>query len=441
MMIVAGTKLGPYEVVAPLGAGGMGEVYRARDERLKREVAIKVLPASYSNDPDRLRRFEQEAQSAGGLNHPNITAVHDLGTHDGAPYIVTELLEGETLRARLSGGAIAPRKAIDYAVQIAKGLAAAHEKGIVHRDLKPENIFLTSDGRVKILDFGLAKLTQSESRSSPETNLPTADGTEPGVVLGTLGYMSPEQVKGKPADARSDIFAYGAILYEMLSGRRAFHRESAAETMSAILREEPPDLSATNRSIQPGLERIVRHCLEKNPEERFFSARDLAFDLEALSGLSGPAATGAVAVPSGRSRPSWVLLAAAVAATALAVGAWAFFAIRKASDRPPPSFRQLTFRRGQILSARFAPDGQTVMYSAAWDGKPMEIFVGRPESPESRSFGLVGADVMAISKSGDMAVSLNRVVAAAFRRTGTLAQLSVAGGAAPRDILKDIEWA
>ena len=438
MTLSSGTRLGPYEIVAPLGAGGMGEVYRAKDERLKREVAIKVLPASYSQDADRLRRFEQEAQSAGGLNHPNITAVYDLGSHDGAPYIVTELLEGETLRARLAGGALAPRKATDYAVQIAKGLAAAHEKGIVHRDLKPENLFLTNDGRVKILDFGLAKLTQSEAGSGRETNLPTA-GTEPGVVLGTLGYMSPEQVKGKPADQRSDLFSFGAIVYEMLSGRRAFHRDSAAETMSAILREEPPDLSATNRNIQPGLERIVRHCLEKNPEERFYSARDVAFDLKALSGLSGPG-TATSTLPGSRKRPSWALFAGAVAATALAIGGWAFREVKKAGDRPPPSFRQLTFRRGQILAARFAPDGQTVMYSAAWDGKPMEIFVGRPESPESRPFGLGGAEVLAISKSGEMAVSLNRSLAGAFRRTGTLAQLSVAGGA-PREVLKEIEWA
>ncbi|HEY1435083.1 MAG TPA: protein kinase, partial [Thermoanaerobaculia bacterium] len=397
-------------------------------------------PASYSQDPERLRRFEQEAQSAGGLNHPNITAVYDLGSHDGAPYIVTELLEGETLRARMSGGAIAVRKATDYAVQIAKGLAAAHEKGIIHRDLKPENLFLTNDGRVKILDFGLAKLTQPEGQTGAQTNLPTAAGTEPGVVMGTLGYMAPEQVKGKPADQRSDIFSFGAILYEMLSGARAFHRDSAAETMSAILREEPPDLSATNRNVQPGLERIVRHCLEKNPEERFYSTRDVAFDLEALSGLSGGASP-AMAVAGSKRRPSWLFVAGTALATALVCGALAFVAISKAADRPPPSFRQLTFRRGQIFSARFAPDGQTVVYSAAWDGKPMEIFVGRPESPESRPFGLTGAEVMSISKSGDMAVSMNRVVGAAFRRTGTLAQLSVAGGAAPRDILKEIEWA
>ncbi|HYV41588.1 MAG TPA: serine/threonine-protein kinase, partial [Thermoanaerobaculia bacterium] len=273
MSLSSGTRLGPYEILAPLGAGGMGEVYRARDDRLKREVAVKVLPASFSNDPERLRRFEQEAQAAGGLNHPNILAIHDIGTLEGAPYIVSELLEGETLRERLSSGALPVRKAIDYAVQIAHGLAAAHEKGIVHRDLKPENLFVTRDGRVKILDFGLAKLTQPESGARELTELPTAAAaTEPGVVLGTLGYMSPEQVRGKPADARSDIFAFGAILYEALSGKRAFHGESAADTMSAILTKEPPDLSETNRTIAPGLERLVRHCLEKNPEERFHSA-------------------------------------------------------------------------------------------------------------------------------------------------------------------------
>ena len=443
MTLAAGTRLGPYEILAPIGAGGMGEVYRARDERLKRDVAVKVLPTSYSQDADRLRRFEQEAQAAGGLNHPNLTAVYDIGSHDDAPYIVTELLEGETLRARLSGGAIAARRAIDYAVQITKGLAAAHEKGIIHRDLKPENLFLTNDGRVKILDFGLAKLTQLEGQAAQQTNLPTAPAaTEPGVVMGTLGYMSPEQVKGKPADQRSDLFAFGAILYEMLSGARAFHRDSAAETMSAILREEPPDLSATNRNIQPGLERIVRHCLEKNPEERFYSARDLAFDLEALSGLSGSTAVVTGAVSGAKGRPSLQLLLGSVLATALVCGLAAYFAVQRAANRPPPSFHQLTFRRGQILSARFAPDGQAVMYSAAWDGKPMEIFGGRPESPESRPFGLVGAEVFAISKSGEMAVSLNRRAAGGgFQRTGTLAQLSVAGGAAPRDILKEIECA
>jgi Tol biopolymer transport system component len=422
--------------VAPIGAGGMGEVYRAKDPRLGREVAIKVLPASFSQDADRLKRFEQEARAAGVLNHPNITAVHDLGSHDGSPYIVTELLEGETLRSRLGAGPLSPRKAIDYAVQIAKGLAAAHEKGIVHRDLKPENLFITKDGRVKILDFGLAKL-KTEKEGETQTDLKTVSGTEPGVVLGTMGYMSPEQVRGKAADRRSDLFSFGAILYEMLSGQRAFRGDTAADTMTAILTKEPPDLSQTNRDIHPGLDRIVRHCLEKNPEERFESARDVAFDLEALS-ASSPATTAPYAAE--RRRRLWPFVAGAVLATALVVGVPAYLAGRKAGDVPPPSFRQLTFRRGEIMSARFAPDGTTVVYSAAWDGLPAEIFVGRLESPESRPFGLAHAEVLAISKSGEIAASLNRHSSGGFRRSGTLARVSVAGGAA-RDVLEEVEWA
>jgi eukaryotic-like serine/threonine-protein kinase len=273
-------------MLAPLGAGGMGEVYRARDTRLGRDVAVKVLPSTFSADADRLRRFEQEACAAGALNHPNILIVHDIGTHDGSPYVVSEFLEGETLRKRMSGAALAPRSAIDYALQIAHGLAAGHGKGIVHRDLKPDNIFITKDGRVKILDFGLAKLTHADA-GQPQTEIPTRRvDTGPGVVMGTVGYMSPEQVRGQAVDHRSDIFSFGAILYEMLSGRRAFHGESAADTMSAVLKEDPPDLSDTNQNISPALERLVNHCLEKNPEARFHSARDLAFALEALSGCA-----------------------------------------------------------------------------------------------------------------------------------------------------------
>ena len=338
---------------------------------------------------------------------------------------MTELLEGETLRTRLSGGAIAVRKAIDYAVQMAKGLAAAHEKGIVHRDLKPENLFLTSDGRVKILDFGLAKLTQAEAQSGPQTNMPTA--TEPGVVMGTLGYMSPEQVKGKSADQRSDLFAFGAILYEMLSGIRAFHRDSAAETMSAILREEPPDLSATNKTVQPGLERIVRHCLEKNPEERFHSARDVAFDLEALSGVSGTTAATSVAGSSGRRRRLPVIGVAAILA-ALAVG---YVVGKGRSGTKPLAFRQLTFRRGTVWSARFGVDGKTAFYSASWDGAPTEIYVSAPGSPESRPLGIPGADVLAVSPAGDLAMALESRVSTEFTKTGTLARASATGGGAP----------
>jgi Tol biopolymer transport system component len=433
----AGTRLGPYEIVAPIGAGGMGEVYRAKDPRLGREVAIKVLPATFSQDADRLKRFEQEARAAGVLNHPNITAVHDLGSHDGAPYIVTELLEGETLRSRLGAGALSVRKAIDYAIQIARGLAAAHEKGIVHRDLKPENLFVTKDGRVKILDFGLAKL-KSEKDGEPQTDMRTVSGTEPGVVLGTMGYMSPEQVRGKAADRRSDLFSFGTILYEMLSGQRAFRGDTAADTITAILTKEPPDLSQASKDIHPGLDRIVRHCLEKNPEERFESARDVAFDLEALSGASISATAAPLAAE--KRRRVWPFVAGAILATALAVGVPAYLAGRKAGDVPPPSFRQLTFRRGEILSARFAPDGTTVVYSAAWDGLPVEIFLGRLESPESRPLGLAHAEALAISRSGEIAASLNRSSSGGFRRSGTLARVSVAGGA-PRDVLEEVEWA
>src|ERR1700723_393011 len=325
MNLAAGTKLGPYEIVNSLGAGGMGEVYRARDSRLKREVALKVLPLAVSRDPDRLRRFEQEALATAALNHPNILAVFDIGTNEGAPYVVSELLEGETLRDRLRGGSIVVRKTLDYALQIAHGLAAAHEKGIIHRDLKPENLFVTKDGRVKILDFGLAKLTQPEP--GVHTSLPTVThGTEAGVVMGTAGYMSPEQVRGTAVDPRSDIFSFGAILYEMISGKRAFHGETAADTMSAILREEPAELSETNRNVSPALERMVQHCLEKNPEQRFHSASDIAFDLEHLTGVSGSTSR-AAATAVGSERPRGKLLVGvagglAVALVMLGLGWW-----------------------------------------------------------------------------------------------------------------------
>ncbi len=440
MTIIAGSRLGPYEILSPLGAGGMGEVWRARDPRLGREIAIKVLPASFSADADRLRRFEQEARAAGILNHPNITAVYDIGTHDGAPYVVQELLEGETLRTAVSGGRLSPRRAIDYALQIAHGLAAAHEKGIVHRDLKPENVFVTKDARVKILDFGLAKLTHMEE-GSQATNLPTAiAGTEPGVVLGTLGYMSPEQVRGRPADVRSDIFSFGAILYEMLSGRRAFQGDTAADTMSAILREDPPDLSATNQNVSPGLDRVVRHCLEKNPEQRFHSAHDIAFALETLSGISAP--VGALpgrALPRDRSRVLQLVIGAVLLTAA---GIAAGFLARDATRRQnPPSFKRLTFRRGTVWTARFAPDGQTVVYSAAWENNPIEVYFTRPESPESRSLGLKNASLFGVSSSGELAVMLEaRTTAHGYERFGMLARVPLAGGS-PRPLLEDVRYA
>ena len=440
MTLSAGSRLGPYEILSPLGAGGMGEVYRAEDPRLGRDVAVKVLPASFSNDPDRLRRFEQEARAAGLLNHPNITAVYDIGSHDGSPYVVTELLEGETLRSRLAVGPLPTRKALDYAIQIARGLAAAHEKGIVHRDLKPENLFVTKDGRVKILDFGLAKLKQAESGGPEETNLPTGTlGTEPGVVLGTMGYMSPEQVRGRPADARSDIFSFGAILHEMLSGRRAFHGDTAADTITAILTKEPPDLSSTNRDVHPGLDRILRHALEKNPEERFHSASDLAFDLEALSGISATSAITPTAVARARRRRLLGPIAVVAGiASALAVG---FVLGRQTGANPPPTFHQLTFRRGTIGTARFGPDGQTILYSAAWEGRTLEPFVARSETPESRPFGIAGAEVLGVSRAGEVAFSLGSRESMPFTQAGTLARATLAGGSAPREVLEDVQWA
>jgi hypothetical protein len=308
--LTSGTKLGEYEVKSLLGSGGMGEVYRARDSRLGRDVAIKVLPSFLCTDSERLRRFEQEARAAAALNHPNILAVFQMGTYEGAPYLVSELLEGETLRGQMKRGRLSIRKAIDYGVQIARGLAAAHEKGIVHRDLKPENLFITKDGRVKILDFGLAKLTQPQS-SSKYSALTFTEGTEAGVVMGTVGYMSPEQVRGQRADHRADIFAFGAILYEMLAGKRAFQKPTSPETMTAIMNEDPPSISQVATDIPPSMQRVVHRCLEKNPEQRFQSASDLAFALDALSESGGSAYSATAAKAATGAGNRWKAIAPA----------------------------------------------------------------------------------------------------------------------------------
>ena len=445
MSLASATKLGPYEIVSLLGAGGMGEVYRARDSRLRRDVAIKVLPRALSLDADRMRRFEQEALATAALNHPNILAVFDIGTSEGSPYVVSELLEGETLRERLRSGAIPVRKTLDYAMQVAHGLAAAHEKGIIHRDLKPENLFVTKDGRVKILDFGLAKLTQPDSSS--HTSMPTAThGTEAGVVMGTAGYMSPEQVRGMALDPRSDIFSFGAILYEMLSGKKAFHGETPADTMSAILKEEPAELSETNRNISPALERIVHHCLEKNPESRFHSASDIAFDLEHLSGLSGSSAKVAAGAGSGgfakvASRRGMLIgLAAALilAGAALALGWWIG---KTRAGVSQAEYQQITFRTGSIGNARFTPDG-SVVYSASWDGGQDQLYISRTDDPGARELGLKEAELLSISKGGELAVRLNTRYYGGYARTGTLARVPLSGGT-PREVLdnvQDADW-
>jgi Tol biopolymer transport system component len=440
MTLAAGSKLGPYEILAPLGAGGMGEVYRAKDPRLSREVAVKVLPDSLGSDPDRVRRFEQEARAAGQLNHPNVTAVYDVGTDASTAslYIVSELLEGETLRSRMAGGALPVRKALDYARQIAAGLAAAHGKGVLHRDLKPENIFVTREGRVKILDLGLAKLTQKET-AGDATSLPTATaGTEPGVVLGTLAYMSPEQVRGKATDARSDIFSFGAVLYEMLSGRRAFHRDSAADTISAILKEEPPDLSATNQSVSPGLDRIVRHCLEKNPEERFHSAHDLAFDLESLSGTSGASAAAAdAAMPAARRRGvSPRSLAWAIGLVAFGLAAGALLRGRAAPSEPgsPPRLRYLT-HSGDDWHPSVSPDGKLVAFVSHRGDRP-QIWIKELASG-SEVARTQGDDFDPAFTSDGSAILFRRFESNAW----TLYRVPVVGGEARRIVENVAEFA
>ena len=370
MPISAGTRLGDCEIVAPLGAGGMGEVYRARDQSLGREVAVKVLPEELASDRDRLRRFEQEARAAAALNHPNILAVYRFGTTDrNAPYLVTELLQGQTLRERLEQGEIPRRKVVEYALQMARGLAAAHDRGIVHRDLKPENIFLTRDGVVKILDFGLAKLVEPDAAGLSNSGA-TVSVTELGVVLGTVGYMSPEQVRGQAVNHRSDIFGLGVILYEMLSGNRAFQGATAADTMSAILKEEPADLWSTRRSLPPALGHIVHRCLEKDPAERFQSARDLAFNLELLSREeSGSGA--ALALPARKDR-QWlvpVLVALAVLA-ATGLGFLAARAVRPRSDSSLPiELKRLTDFVGMEEFPALSPDGKSIAFTADVGGR------------------------------------------------------------------------
>jgi Tol biopolymer transport system component len=446
MTLSAGKKLGPYEILAPIGAGGMGEVYRARDERLKREVAIKVLPAELAADAERRARFEREARAASGLSHPNILTIYDIGSADDTVFIAMELVDGGTLKDLIASGPLPTRKLLELGTQIADGLAAAHAAGIVHRDLKPANVMVSKHGFAKILDFGLAKLVTPEDQEVSGLQTAAGDPTRPGLVMGTVGYMSPEQAAGRSVDFRSDQFSFGSILYEMATGKRAFERGTSAETLTAIIREEPVSVAQVNPKVPAPIRWLVERCLAKDPEDRFGTTKDLARDLASVRDhLSEAVVSGdtsgqvAAAAPKRRLRLGPALgLAAAVALVAAGAG---LLVGKRVWHVEPPSFKQLTFRRGHIASARFAPDGQTILYSAAWDGKPIEIFVSRPESPESRAFGLVGAEILSVSRSGEMALSVDRHSVDPFLRIGTLAQLSVAGGGAPREILNDIEWA
>jgi eukaryotic-like serine/threonine-protein kinase len=424
-----GTMLGRYEIVAVLGVGGMGEVYRARDSRLKRDVAVKVLSRCSAADPDLARRFEQEARAAGSLNHPNVMAVYDAGSHEGVPYLVSELLEGETLRDRLDVGPLPARKAVDLAIHIAAGLAAAHAKGIVHRDLKPENVLLTRDGQAKILDFGVAKLLAREEAPEGTGRQTVPGGTTPGIVLGTVGYMSPEQVRGEAVDVRSDLFSFGTMLYEMLSGQRAFRRDSAVETMNAILKDEPPELAEATPDMPPLLLRIVQRCLEKQPDERFQTARDLSFALEEVRGSGRARTAPTAAAPAVRPR----YLRPALAALAVALAVVVVFNLgRRHAVESSPTFRQITFRRGVVSAARFARDGHTVYFSAAWGGQPQEICAAEAASPEARPLGLGRARLVATSP-GELAL----ILLAGGEGEGTLARVPL-GSSAPREVLEDV---
>jgi serine/threonine protein kinase len=408
MPLTTGTRLDRYEIIGLIGRGAMGEVYRAHDSRLGRDVAVKVLPVAFSSDPERLRRFDQEARAAGALNHPNIVAIFDVGAHEGAPFVVAELLEGETLRERLANGPLPARKALQYAVQIASGLAAAHAKGIVHRDLKPENLFITRAGHIKILDFGLAKLVRDDApggANGAADSLMATAMTEMGRVMGTVGYMAPEQVRGEPADQRADLFALGCVLHEMLSGGSPFHRESAVESMAAIVRDDLPPLPADVLAQYPALGPTLRRCVEKLPGERFESARDLAFGLDLIAHTAQPV-------------------------------------VAAAEENADVTYQRITFRRGAIWSARFSPDGNSVIYSASWEGKPLELFWAHIGNPEARALGFRDTDMLSVSSSNEMAVLLRADFVTSFDRRGTLARVPPMGGAA-RELLHDVhcaEW-
>jgi len=428
-----GKTLGNYEVGDKLGEGGMGEVWRARDTRLGRSVALKILPPELANDPNRRQRFEAEARAVGQLNHPNIVAVYDVGQQDGLGYMVSELVDGESLRALINRGPLPLRKLVDLGAQIADGLAAAHGSGIIHRDLKPENIMLTRDGRAKILDFGLAK--QTVKPTGEETTATAL--SEPGVVMGTVGYMSPEQVRGQPVDPRSDIFSFGCILYELATGKRAFQGSSAADIMSAILNSEPPELIAVSAALPSPLDTIVRRCLEKRQEQRFQSASDLSFALRSMSSLSGsqPSQLG-LTVPQSR---KWMRAALAAAGAIVLVAAGYFLRDRTAITNSP-TFERLTFRQGHVSAARFSSDGRSVLYAAAWDGGTNRVFLVTPGNPESRDLQMPdGGQLLSVSAKSDLALLVGP-----FGKdgSGTLAENAVTGGQT-RPILDDVsaaEW-
>jgi len=445
MNLQPGTRLKQYEILEAIGAGGMGEVYRALDTNLERDVAIKVLPPEVAENATSLARLEREAKAIAALSHPNIMAVYDFGSEDGTAFLVCELLEGDTLRERLDSGAIPPRKATDLGRQIARGLAAAHDKGIVHRDLKPENIFLTEDGRVKILDFGLATAATDDDQSGSNDLATMTNITAPGTVLGTVNYMSPEQVRGQPTDNRSDLFSFGSVLYEMVSGQRPFSRETAAETMTAILKEEPVELTTLVVDLPPAMVAIIRRCLEKIPAERFHSAHDLAFSLESLSGSAVTSGTAAALkdVAGPRRRPGLATVVLLVLAGILLGGAATYFLLPGDETHAVPSFTHLSSRRGNVTNARFTGNDEAAVYSATWDGEPLRLFPVSQGNMTSDPLNIGVADLLSVSVDGELALSLDRRHPLGFEAIGTLA-VAQPGGAAPRQVLENVmvaDWA
>ena len=438
MSLVAGERVGRYEVLAPLGAGAMGEVYYARDPELDRPVAIKVLTSSRATGLQ-LERFQREARAVARITHPHICTVYDVGQVDGVPFLVMELLEGETLAARLEHGALPLDKALGFAGQIAAALDAAHRKGVIHRDLKPSNVMLTAGG-VKLLDFGLAKLKDIGSEGALAGSTESLLLTEQGAVLGTVPYMAPEQIEAGETDARTDIFALGVILYEMASGRPPFEGRSAASVMAAILAHDPQPLSKARPDVPTGVERVVGKCLAKDPDERWQSAADLMAAL--LWSRDDHASGKPPAARNRRPRVTRRVLAAAGVAAVAATAIWMikFRGLPGGAPTPTPEFIPITFRTGTVSAARFAPDGETVIYSAAWGGNPYALFMTRRGSPESRPLNVLDAKLLSVSSNGDLAFlrgSHDAVRVLAPSRTGTLARVAMTGGA-PRELLNDV---
>jgi len=433
MSLQPGTRLGPYEILAPLGAGGMGEVWKAKDTRLDRFVAIKVLPEHLAKHPESLARFEREAKAVAALNHPNITGIFDIGNTDGVAYVAMELLEGESLRTRLESGPLTPKKATELAIQLAQGLAAAHEKGVVHRDLKPDNLWITKEGRLKILDFGLAKqlpgIGQGSDSYMPTAAIQAGHNTEKGMILGTLGYMSPEQVRGEAVDARADLFSFGVVLFEMLTGKRAFARDTASDTMAAILRDEPPELEGTSKPIPLALRRIIDHCLEKAPARRFRDAHDVAFALENLSTPEGAASISAPFAPQNRrTTRTWALIAG-VAVLGAGLAGW----LARGGPPAPPTFRPLTLERGTLSAARFISNTSEVVYSARWGGQPEQWYTRKLDQPGGQAIPGGEGPILSVTREGEV-LALAQAYLTHGQLSGRLFSLPVVGGS-PR------EWA